>query len=170
MFSLSLKTKLVFAITAMVVAIVATLSTLYISEVVHQRIQEVNSIADVIKLHVFAVSKPALGVDLTNSKIDLNDPKQVDAAIQELLLYDTSITSLLDSVTGDSPNILNAVKMARSRDIKVVTFSGFTPDNALRGVGDVNFFVAAKEYGFVEVAHLALCHAVLDIDMGLGKA
>ena len=39
--ALSLKTKLVFAITAMVVAIVATLSTLYISEVVRQRIQEV---------------------------------------------------------------------------------------------------------------------------------
>jgi D-sedoheptulose 7-phosphate isomerase len=74
------------------------------------------------------------------------------------------------SSSGRSPNILNAVKMARSRDIKVVTFSGFTPDNALRGVGDVNFFVASKEYGFVEVAHLALCHAVLDIDMGLGKA
>jgi D-sedoheptulose 7-phosphate isomerase len=74
------------------------------------------------------------------------------------------------SSSGRSANILNAVKMARSRDIKVVTFSGFTPDNALRGVGDVNFFVAAKEYGFVEVAHLALCHAVLDIDMGLGKA
>lgn len=74
------------------------------------------------------------------------------------------------SSSGRSSNILNAVKMARSRDIKVVTFSGFTPDNALRGVGDVNFFVASKEYGFVEVAHLALCHAVLDIDMGLGKA
>jgi D-sedoheptulose 7-phosphate isomerase len=74
------------------------------------------------------------------------------------------------SSSGRSQNILNAVKMARSRDIKVVTFSGFTPDNALRGVGDINFFVAAKEYGFVEVAHLALCHAVLDIDMGLGKA
>ena len=35
--ALSLKTKLVFAITAMVVAIVATLATLYISEVVRQQ-------------------------------------------------------------------------------------------------------------------------------------
>ncbi|HZI56004.1 MAG TPA: ATP-binding protein [Verrucomicrobiae bacterium] len=108
MFALSLKTKLVFAITAMVVAIVATLSTLYISEVVRQRINEVYSVAELINLHVFAVTKPVLGVDLSSSKIDLNDPKQVDAAIQELLLYDTSVTSLLDSVTGDSPNILDA--------------------------------------------------------------
>ncbi|HEY1940412.1 MAG TPA: ATP-binding protein [Candidatus Angelobacter sp.] len=106
--ALRLKTKLVIAITAMVVAIVATLSTLYISEVVHQRIQEVYSIADLIKLHVFAVSKPVLGVDLSSSKVDINDPKQVEAAVQELLQDDTSITSLLESVTGDSPNILDA--------------------------------------------------------------
>src|SRR5579864_4325465 len=105
--ALSLKTKLVFAITAMVVAIVATLSTLYISEVVHQRIHEVYTVADVIKLHVFAVSKPAMGVDLSSSKVDLNDPKQVEAAVQELLQYDTGITALLESVTGDSPNILD---------------------------------------------------------------
>src|SRR6476661_10770084 len=106
--ALSLKTKLVFAITAMVVAIVATLATLYISEVVRQRIHEVYTVADVIKLHVFAISKPAMGVDLSSSKIDLNDPKQVEAAVQELLQYDTGITALLESVTGDSPNILDA--------------------------------------------------------------
>jgi D-sedoheptulose 7-phosphate isomerase len=73
------------------------------------------------------------------------------------------------SSSGRSPNILNAVKAARKINCKVVTFSGFTEDNSLRSVGDVNFFIRSKEYGFVEVAHLALCHAVLDIDMGWGK-
>lgn len=106
--ALSLKTKLVLAITAMVVAIVATLSTLYISEVVHQRIQEVSSIADVIKLHIFAAAKPAFAVDLSSTKIDLNDPQKVEAAMQDLLQSDSVIASLLDSVTGDSPNILDA--------------------------------------------------------------
>src|SRR5215472_10309343 len=106
--SLSLKTKLVFAFTATVVAIVATLATLYISEVVEQRVQEVSSLADAIKLHIFAVAKPALSVDLSSTKIDLNDPEQVEAAMQDLLQSDPVITSLLDSVTGDSPNILDA--------------------------------------------------------------
>jgi D-sedoheptulose 7-phosphate isomerase len=73
------------------------------------------------------------------------------------------------SSSGRSPNILNAVKAARTCNCKVVTFSGFTEDNDLRSVGDVNFFVRSKEYGFVEVAHLALCHAILDIDMGWSK-
>lgn len=73
------------------------------------------------------------------------------------------------SSSGRSPNILGAVKIARTRDCKVVTFSGFTEENELRRTGDINFFVRAREYGFVEVAHLALCHAVLDIDMGWGR-
>jgi D-sedoheptulose 7-phosphate isomerase len=73
------------------------------------------------------------------------------------------------SSSGRSANILNAVKAAQAGNCRVVTFSGFTEDNDLRSVGDVNFFVRSSEYGLVEVAHLALCHAVLDIDMGWGK-
>jgi D-sedoheptulose 7-phosphate isomerase len=72
------------------------------------------------------------------------------------------------SSSGRSPNILAAVKMARTRGCRVVTFSGFDAGNELRRTGDVNFYVRSKEYGFVEVAHLALCHAVLDLDMGWG--
>ena len=76
------------------------------------------------------------------------------------------------SSSGMSPNILGAVKEARARGCKVVTYSGFSESNALRRTGDVNFYVRGqdKEYGFVEVAHLALCHAVLDIDMGWGTS
>jgi D-sedoheptulose 7-phosphate isomerase len=73
------------------------------------------------------------------------------------------------SSSGKSPNVLNAVKVARARNCGVATFSGFTEENDLRKTGDVNFYVGSCEYGFVEVAHLALCHAVLDIDMGWGR-
>lgn len=73
------------------------------------------------------------------------------------------------SSSGRSPNILAAVKMARMRECKVVTYSGFTEENDLRKTGDVNFYIRSREYGFVEVAHLALCHAILDIDMGWGR-
>jgi signal transduction histidine kinase len=106
--ALRLKTKLVVAITLMVVMIVATLAALYIDEVVRQRIHEAYEVAEVIKHHVFAVAKPALGVDLSSSKIDMNDPAQVESAVQELLQYDTGIAALLESVTGDSQSILDA--------------------------------------------------------------
>ena len=73
------------------------------------------------------------------------------------------------SSSGKSPNILAAVAAARARDCAVATYSGFSPENDLRRLGDINFYVDAMEYGFVEISHLALCHAVLDIDMGWGK-
>lgn len=73
------------------------------------------------------------------------------------------------SSSGRSPSILKAVSMARERGCRVATLSGFTEDNDLRRTGDVNFYIHSCEYGFVEVSHLALCHAVLDIHMGWGK-
>lgn len=74
------------------------------------------------------------------------------------------------SSSGRSPNILKGVGMARERDCPVVTFSGFNENNDLRRQGDINFFIRSNEYGFVEIAHLALCHAILDLDMGWGQA
>ena len=73
------------------------------------------------------------------------------------------------SSSGRSPNILKAVQAARSIGCKVATFSGFTEENDLRHNGDINFFVPSNLYGLVEISHLVLCHAILDIDMGWGK-
>jgi D-sedoheptulose 7-phosphate isomerase len=71
------------------------------------------------------------------------------------------------SSSGRSPNILNAVKAARAAKCEVVTFSGFAPDNPLRSLGDINFYVASDRYGFVEIGHLTICHAILDFICGL---
>jgi D-sedoheptulose 7-phosphate isomerase len=70
------------------------------------------------------------------------------------------------SSSGRSKNILAAVTVARERHCGIVTFSGFAEDNALRRLGDINFYLRSELYGFVEVGHLSLCHAVLDLDMG----
>ncbi|MDP6781816.1 MAG: SIS domain-containing protein [Alphaproteobacteria bacterium] len=70
------------------------------------------------------------------------------------------------SSSGNSENILSGVAQARKKSCKVVTLSGFEEDNRLRGLGDVNFYVPSGEYGFVEITHLALCHAVVDFAMG----
>lgn len=72
------------------------------------------------------------------------------------------------SSSGRSQNILNAVRAARNAGCRVITLSGFRPDNPLRGLGDFNLYVASQEYGFVEVGHLAILHGILDIQMGWG--
>jgi D-sedoheptulose 7-phosphate isomerase len=71
------------------------------------------------------------------------------------------------SSSGQSANILNAVKSARVAKCAVVTLSGFLSDNPLRRLGDINFYLASDRYGFVEIGHLTICHAVLDFICGL---
>lgn len=67
------------------------------------------------------------------------------------------------SSSGCSPNILNGVKMARQKNCAIITLSGFKADNPLRTLGDLNFYVPSQAYGFVEMTHLAICHAALDL-------
>jgi D-sedoheptulose 7-phosphate isomerase len=69
------------------------------------------------------------------------------------------------SSSGKSANILNAVEAARNKDCYIITFSGFGPDNPLRILGDLNFYVPANHYGLVELAHGVLCHSFLDLLM-----
>lgn len=67
------------------------------------------------------------------------------------------------SSSGRSENILNAARAARQHRMFIVTLSGFAADNPLRSLGDLNLFINSPSYGFVEVGHLALCHAILDL-------
>ena len=67
------------------------------------------------------------------------------------------------SSSGQSANILKGVEAARTNGCRVVTFSGFKQDNPLRSMGDINFFVPSSAYGFVEIIHQTLVHAILDL-------
>jgi D-sedoheptulose 7-phosphate isomerase len=66
------------------------------------------------------------------------------------------------SSSGRSPNILGACAEARERGLALVTYSGFEAGNPLRGLGDVNFYVASDRYGPVETGHAVLIHHLTD--------
>ncbi|MEA2756110.1 MAG: D-sedoheptulose 7-phosphate isomerase [Aliidongia sp.] len=111
----------------------------------------------------------------------LNDPSALTCLGNDLgyenvfaqqIIFHAQAGDLLVAISssGRSPNILAAVSAARQRDCRVVTFSGFGETNELRSSGDVNFYIRSREYGFVEVAHLSVCHAILDVDMGWGAS
>ena len=53
--------------------------------------------------------------------------------------------------------------MAKDIGCTLITLSGFRADNPLRGMGHINFYLDTSEYGFVEVGHLTLLHAALDL-------
>lgn len=70
------------------------------------------------------------------------------------------------SSSGRSKNILNAVGKARAMKLDVVTLSGMSPDNPLRELGDVNYYVDSRSYNIVETAHQFWMMAVIDLIIG----
>ena len=66
------------------------------------------------------------------------------------------------SSSGNSPNILRALETAKSMSIQIVTLTGMCADNRARGLGDLNFYVPARRYGWVECAHQLVLHYWLD--------
>lgn len=66
------------------------------------------------------------------------------------------------SSSGKSENIVRAIQAARDKGCRVITFSGFDPDNTSRQTGDLNFYIGSNVYGFVETAHAALTHYLTD--------
>jgi len=66
------------------------------------------------------------------------------------------------SSSGNSINIHRAVDTARQIGLNVITLSGFSEENVLRCMGDLNIWLDASHYGMVEVGHLFLLHHLAD--------
>lgn len=62
------------------------------------------------------------------------------------------------SSSGNSPNIVNACREARRLGVEVVTVSGKKPDNAIRALGTLNFYVPAESFSLAESCHAAILH------------
>lgn len=69
------------------------------------------------------------------------------------------------SSSGNSANIVKAANTAKGKDCFVITLSGFAPDNKLRPLGNINFFVPSFSYGFLEIIHQYILHCILDAKM-----
>ena len=67
---------------------------------------------------------------------------------------------------GRSKNIINGCNAAKKKKMKIITFSGFAPDNPLSNLGDINFWVNSKAYGYVELIHNLLIHYINDAVIG----
>jgi D-sedoheptulose 7-phosphate isomerase len=71
------------------------------------------------------------------------------------------------SSSGSSVNMLNGVKAARNANFNsVVTLSGFSQDNPLNQLGDVNLWIDSKAYNFVENIHQIWLLAIVDLVIG----
>jgi phosphoheptose isomerase len=123
----------------------------------------------VVQRHFDTLAEPLHGTEVTTQEgASLGNDLGYDQVFAKQLELHPRSGDLLVAISssGRSANILNAAVVARSGGGRIVTFSGFTADITLRRAGDVNFYVESSEYGFVEVAHLSLCLAAHDIEMG----
>jgi D-sedoheptulose 7-phosphate isomerase len=75
---------------------------------------------------------------------------------------DSGDVAILISSSGQSQNMLVGAKKAESMNVDVVTLSGFSSDNPLRQLGDINLWVDSKAYNIVEMTHHIWLLAIVD--------
>ena len=71
------------------------------------------------------------------------------------------------SSSGCSENMLNAVKAARTGNFSsVITLSGFSENNPLNKLGNINLWVDSNAYNFVENIHQIWLLTIVDLLIG----
>ncbi len=73
---------------------------------------------------------------------------------------------VLTSVSGRSPNVVEAARYGRSRGLGIVSFTGGQPDNPLRAASDIAFWVDSSAYNVVECTHMIWLTTVVDMLVG----
>ncbi|HWR13364.1 MAG TPA: ATP-binding protein [Terriglobales bacterium] len=102
---LRLKTKLVLAISGMVLALVSVLSYVYLSQILRQRITEAYEQGDFIAHQIYQVSRDSLDVDLSNMRVNEQDPDEVRRVLEGSLAEDPGVNSLIQSIVGYEPSV-----------------------------------------------------------------
>lgn len=69
------------------------------------------------------------------------------------------------SSSGNSKNILNAIRVAKEKKAEVITLTGFLADNQAKQLGDINVYVPSEKYGIVESIHNLILQQIVDVIM-----
>ena len=93
-----------------------------------------------------------------------NDYGYENWVVEAIKAY-TNINDLiiLISSSGTSKNIVNAAQYCKDNNIDLITLSGFTKDNPLITLGNVNFHIESTEYNYIEMSHHTILLALVDI-------
>src|SRR5437588_6584153 len=102
-----LKTKLVLAITGMIVALVMTFSYIYLSQLLRQHINAAYNTATLLSRELQDAATDAQP-DFRSTKVAASAPKPLRAALVETLQTDPNLGTFLDSIVANSPIIYDA--------------------------------------------------------------
>jgi signal transduction histidine kinase len=101
------KTKIVLAITFMVVVMVSAFSYLYVSLLVRNWISRADESAKMFNLTAAYVAANAVP-DLASTRIDTDNPKAVSAAIEAYMREDANLNDMIDSIAGSNTSVYDA--------------------------------------------------------------
>jgi D-sedoheptulose 7-phosphate isomerase len=79
----------------------------------------------------------------------------------EYLVQDGDLLVCISS-SGNSENIVNAIKTAYEKGAKVVALTGFKPDNKVRQMHGYHIYVPSECYGMVESVHNLFLQQIVD--------
>lgn len=112
---------------------------------------------NVAKIRATTLHESSLLTCLAN---DFGYENAVARMLGQLLNPDDTV--IVISSSGNSMNMRNAATIARVKGAYVVTLTGFSDDNPLRNLGDINIWLNSCDYGFVEVGHQFVLHNIAD--------
>lgn len=69
------------------------------------------------------------------------------------------------SSSGNSQNIVNAISVAKAKNMDIITFTGFKQNNRSRQLGLINVYVPSEKYGVVESIHNLMLQQIVDLIM-----
>ena len=125
-----------------------------------------------------------VSVDLTkNAKlksINYNDPSMITCFANDYG-FDQWIKKTLEfycnkkkdlvvfiSVSGNSPNLVNAAKWCKSKNVPLITLTGYSKDNKIKKINKkgLNIWVNSKSYNKVEIMHHIILLSIVDLIIG----
>lgn len=114
-------------------------------------------LVNVAKLRAFTLHEPSVLTCIVNDY-------GYENAYSRLLAHMARPGDVLIAISssGRSMNIRNAATQVAGNGGSVITLSGFSGDNPLRSLGNINIWLDASDYGLIEVGHQFILHNLSD--------
>lgn len=114
---------------------------------------------------VSLVDNVSVGTAISN---DIGFENLFSMQLEDIISKNDTLIAI--SCSGDSPNIINAVKYAKEKNATVIGCTGFS-GGELKKLSDISFHVDTPkgEYGLVEDLHMILDHIIYSYYISLGE-
>ncbi len=102
-----LRTKIVLAVTSMVALLVAGFSYIYISQLLRQKVSDTYDQCKTLAYQLVFDTREAIP-DLSSTKVDVNNPLAVRAALSQFLQTDPNLNNQFKTIVGSWPDVIDA--------------------------------------------------------------